>query len=232
MCIYIYRGDAGPAYLGEIVVVIATPSEQSAPPPRSLLRWQKEGSGLRLWPKMPATILVTVSSHVGRSIVGSRPECPSITPWNIPSLFLQQRALLREGVVLVGRSDRDPHVREKNCDITEPSSRLLPPHIKPPCLVQAMSLYDEVMSKGRECVNCGATSTPLWRRDGTGHYLCNACGLYYKMNGQNRPLIKPKRRLVKSHVTKPTPNIPDWFSNTNIAVDGNQIQCETNASIS
>ena len=84
-------------------------------------------------------------------------------------------------------------------------------------ILQSSHITFFYISEGRECVNCGATSTPLWRRDGNGHYLCNACGLYYKMNGQNRPLIKPKRRLVslflKAIAVKST--VDCTLSNTN-----------------
>jgi len=37
--------------------------------------------------------------------------------------------------------------------------------------------------RGRSCVCCGTTSTPLWRDAGQGRVLCNACGIRFKKYG-------------------------------------------------
>lgn len=46
-----------------------------------------------------------------------------------------------------------------------------------------------------ECVSCGTSSAPLWRRDATGAHLCNSCSVQERTN--NRPLLRPKRRAVR-----------------------------------
>lgn len=39
-----------------------------------------------------------------------------------------------------------------------------------------------------QCTNCSTKNTPLWRRNSEGQPLCNACGLFLKLHGQERPL--------------------------------------------
>ncbi|KAN0065888.1 hypothetical protein ACQY0O_001019 [Thecaphora frezii] len=57
-----------------------------------------------------------------------------------------------------------------------------------------------------QCTNCGATSTPLWRRDPNDLLLCNACGLYLKLHKTPRPKSLKNHHHSHSHSGHPTPS--------------------------
>lgn len=59
-----------------------------------------------------------------------------------------------------------------------------------------------------KCANCATQTTSLWRRNSTGSPVCNACGLYVKLHGIERPLQmrkdKVQTRKRKQHVVTAT----------------------------
>merc|ERR1711997_1003475 len=58
------------------------------------------------------------------------------------------------------------------------------------------------------CTNCQTMTTSLWRRDNNGSPVCNACGLYFKMHGHQRPAnmrkdnVLQRKRKVKSQTRR------------------------------
>ncbi|XP_059475441.1 uncharacterized protein LOC132196663 [Neocloeon triangulifer] len=61
------------------------------------------------------------------------------------------------------------------------------------------------------CTNCGTKTTTIWRRNAEGDMVCNACGLYFKLHGVNRPVtmrrdtIHTRRRRPKRQRTRNAP---------------------------
>lgn len=62
-----------------------------------------------------------------------------------------------------------------------------PPAVKPPTPGPSPLRF-------QSCFNCGTTTTPLWRKEReTGRMYCNACGIFKKTHGIERPLGEAAR---------------------------------------
>ncbi|XP_059087500.1 uncharacterized protein LOC131883913 isoform X2 [Tigriopus californicus] len=51
------------------------------------------------------------------------------------------------------------------------------------------------LSKDTCCANCSTQTTSLWRRNSNGSPVCNACGLYWKLHGIQRPVHMRKDKV-------------------------------------
>ncbi|KAL5281856.1 GATAd family protein [Megaselia abdita] len=78
------------------------------------------------------------------------------------------------------------------------------------------------------CSNCGTTTTTIWRRNLRGEMVCNACGLYFKLHGVNRPhsmrrdTIHTRRRRPKDCEKEGRKKIK---LNNSIASDNDNMEC-------
>ncbi|KAJ7458983.1 hypothetical protein FB451DRAFT_1046454 [Mycena latifolia] len=54
---------------------------------------------------------------------------------------------------------------------------------------------DSVDANTPECSHCHTRRTSVWRRSKTGQKLCNACGVYVRLRGRDRPLSLRRNKI-------------------------------------
>ena len=109
-------------------------------------------------------------------------------------------------------------------------------------LINFLFLQSASRRAGLSCSNCQTSTTSLWRRNSLGESVCNACGLYYKLHGVNRPLAMKKDNIqtrkrkpkgaMKSSNTPISGSVPPCNNNNNTNNNNNNFKFDPGESYS
>jgi len=129
-------------------------------------------------PKSCAHCHTTTTPMWRREPQTARPLC------NACGLYMQQRNM-RRPQELIDADGPSPSSHSPSSDPSSASSSSALP-------------YD-----GPECSHCHTHITSVWRRNKAGDQVCNACGVYLRLKGKERPLdLAQKRNKIKPRLSK------------------------------
>ncbi|KAJ3931800.1 MAG: hypothetical protein NXY57DRAFT_180595 [Lentinula lateritia] len=128
-------------------------------------------------PNPKASSKICYHCHATSTPLWRREPSTLRTLCNACGLYLQQRNKLRPQELI----DADAEPEDDKSDISDQDSE----------------------HPGPQCTHCRTRHTSVWRRSKAGAQLCNACGVYARLRGKDRPLslkrkkIKPRTKHAK-----------------------------------
>ncbi|CAO2184663.1 unnamed protein product, partial [Urochloa humidicola] len=125
------------------------------------------------------------------------------------------------------RADQKPKFAKRSPSVADPATdRSCFPPAPPPTMGSAdRSEIDGivVVEKGvRGCVECRATTTPMWRSGPTGpRSLCNACGIRYRKKRRQELGLDHKQHQQQQHNGEAKTEVKDTSSNSSSSGSSN-----------